>query len=397
MTNKMLKYFIVFLVIYEFNTYIANDSLMPATVSIMHALHSPIYHVELLMPLYILGGAFATLLIIFLIEYVKPRSLLLAGNILFLVFTVMVILASNINMFLVARFFEGWGLSFIVIGYIVLHKELNDIQMVKLVSLMAIVSLLAPIIGPIIGVILIKYYSWRSILLMNITIGVVTLYGLYRYTPHKKHVIPQQFQLQDLLQAIINILHNKKFIVGCVSIIFGSSPLLLWINISPILMLHTLHLPLTIYLLYQVIALSGLIFSGILLQFIADKIVFYKLIAYATWLIIIGFIISFIGHNYWQIVVAGTFIYVLGNTICFSIINRLIVTISGLSTNIAATLLSLLTTTGWGIWLIVANHLLAITNYSIYSYTLTVMIIGAIIFVINRIFIYILKQSTVNL
>lgn len=161
-TRKQALLFAAFLVLYEFLTYIANDMIMPGMISVVSTFHGEESDIASSLSLYILGGASLQLLLGPLSDAYGRRPVMLTGAFVFLVFTIMIACSGSMQQFLMARFFEGMGLCFIsVIGYATLQEIFEEMDAVRLMAMMANISILAPLLGPLAGALFVHYFNWR--------------------------------------------------------------------------------------------------------------------------------------------------------------------------------------------------------------------------------------------
>ncbi len=124
--------FALFLVLYEFATYSANDMIMPGMIQVVNDFHAPLSYVALSLSFYILGNGIFLIIAGFLSERHGKRLIMLAGNLLFLIFTIVILFSHNIHQFILWRFFQGSGMSIIAIGYALIHEYFNDKNAIKL-------------------------------------------------------------------------------------------------------------------------------------------------------------------------------------------------------------------------------------------------------------------------
>src|SRR5580700_1838030 len=135
--------FALFLVLYEFTTYSANDMIMPGMLQVVQYFHVAEYYVAASLSFYILGNCAFILMAGFLAQKYGKRQVILLGNFLFLLFTIIIIFSHTIYEFMLWRFLQGAGLAIIAIAYAIIHENFNDRDAIKLIALMANVSLLA--------------------------------------------------------------------------------------------------------------------------------------------------------------------------------------------------------------------------------------------------------------
>src|SRR6476620_6559729 len=113
--------FALFFVLYEFTTYASNDMIMPGMIQVVRDFNAPEYFVALSVSLYILGNCVFLIMAGFLAERYGKRKIILLGNLLFLIFTLLILFSQNIHQFMVWRLIQGGGLAVIAIGYALIH------------------------------------------------------------------------------------------------------------------------------------------------------------------------------------------------------------------------------------------------------------------------------------
>ena len=74
-------------------------------------------------------------------------------------------------------------------------------------------------------------------------------------------------------------------------------PLLILIGLAPNLIFHHFHLNYHAYIIYQLIALSGLLVSSLSMQFIAGKWQFHQLIRRGCYISFAGIFFSFMSNS----------------------------------------------------------------------------------------------------
>lgn len=311
MKNKSLRLFAFFLVLYEFTTYSSNDMIMPGMLKVINEFKAPYSFVASSFSAFVLGNSCIQLFLGPLAERFSRRKVILLGSFFFLVVTLLTAASINIWQFLLGRLLQGIGLAFTAVGYAIIHESFNDKDAVKMISLMANVALLAPLIAPAIGVVIISHYSWQDIFFIAGFMGLIALLGLYKFTPANQ-VITKCFGLKNILTTYKQVIFHANFLHGTSCVIVASFPLLIWIAFAPTMIMHTYHLQLKHYLFYQVVAFSGLVLSSMLMQNFAGKVSFYRLITRGSLLSFLGVLMAFMFHTHLNIVVCGIFIYTLG-------------------------------------------------------------------------------------
>jgi EmrB/QacA subfamily drug resistance transporter len=104
------------------------------------------------------------------------KRLFMGSVVAFTLGSLLCALASSILQLIIFRVVQGVGGGMLLpLGFIILTREAGPRRLGRLMSVMSIPMLLAPIGGPILGGWLIDTASWRWIFLINLPIGLVTL------------------------------------------------------------------------------------------------------------------------------------------------------------------------------------------------------------------------------
>jgi EmrB/QacA subfamily drug resistance transporter len=104
------------------------------------------------------------------------KRLFMGSVLAFALGSVLCALASNILQLIVFRVIQGIGGGMLMpLAFMILTREAGPGRLGRLMSILSIPMLLAPIAGPIVGGWLIDTSSWRWIFLINLPIGLVTI------------------------------------------------------------------------------------------------------------------------------------------------------------------------------------------------------------------------------
>jgi len=378
---RRLYLFALCLVIYEFTTYSANDMIMPGMLKVIADFHASINYVAFSLSFYILGNCCFILPGGFLAERFGKRKVMIMGNLLFLIFTVLIIFSHSIAQFMTWRFLQGGGLAIIAIGYALIHENFNDQDAIKLTALMSNVGILAPLIGPSLGSAIVSHSPWYYVFVVSTVLGTITLIGLYLFTPSKnKPLVP--VKLNHAIKQYWYIIKNYSFLLGVISTVFGVLPLLLWITQAPNLILSHLHQDYLHFAVYQFISFAGLATSSLLMQFIAGKFRIYSLVKTGSIIFLIGIIICLIGtHNLW-VLTSGFLIYGLGLGLVYGCVMRLILSMKNFSQAMLAAMFGFVQTLLMALSIILTNYLYSHFDFSMPSFTISIFGFGVIAFLL---------------
>lgn len=380
---RKLYLFAIFFVLYEFNTYSANDMIMPGMIEVVNEFHAPLNYVAASLSLYLLGECVIQLWLGPLAERYGKRQIILLGNLSFIIFTILIATSGTISQFMLGRWLQGSGMAFIAMGYAIIHEKFDDKSAVKIIAIMANVTILAPLIGPLIGGLIVSYASWHYIFVLTGVLGFITLCGLYRYTPNSTTQI-KKLELKPVLKHYLEIAKSKNYALGVACTLMGAMPLLIWIGLAPNLILHHLHLSYKSYIIYQIIALGGLAVSSILVQFLAGRWQFHQLIRRGCYLAFAGVVFSFIFHSSIELIAVGLFFYSVGLGFTNGSIIRIIMSNTNLSQSMAASLMTFTQTLFFAIGIQLSDELCKQFDYSGLSFTLCCLISSIVSMVLTR-------------
>jgi EmrB/QacA subfamily drug resistance transporter len=92
--------------------------------------------------------------------------------------------SNNIHLLVACRIVQGFGGAMMVpVGRLTMVRTFAKSDLVRAMSFVAIPSLIGPMLGPVAGGILIHYFHWSVIFFLNVPIGLIGLYLVYRHLP----------------------------------------------------------------------------------------------------------------------------------------------------------------------------------------------------------------------
>ncbi|MGA3203599.1 MAG: DHA2 family efflux MFS transporter permease subunit [Bryobacteraceae bacterium] len=92
--------------------------------------------------------------------------------------------SSNIHILVACRILQGFGGAMMVpVGRLTLVRTFAKSELVRAMSFVAIPGLVGPMLGPIAGGLIVGYFHWRVIFFVNVPIGLIGLYMVYRHLP----------------------------------------------------------------------------------------------------------------------------------------------------------------------------------------------------------------------
>jgi DHA1 family multidrug/chloramphenicol efflux transport protein-like MFS transporter len=347
--------FAAFLVFYEFLTYISNDMIMPGMHQVIHDFHAGESNIASSVTAFMLGGSSLQLFLGPLADAYGRRRMMLIGVVVFLISTLYLSICPNMHLFLIGRFFQGMGICFIgAVGYATLQDIFNDTDAIKLTAIMANLSIIAPLLGPLLGAAIVYHGSWRFIFSIIGALTGFTFWGLWRFMPEPmgqintdgKLIAKESFELKKMIQNYKTLLQNKYFLTTNIMYGLMSIPCMIWIALSPVMLISTEKNSLMVYGLWQIPMFSSFIFANTLLQKWIEKIGIERLLNGGTLIVISSLIMSLLSLMVFGLqvysLIAIFVVYFFGYAIASAPIYRKLFSATGVSKGTTGALISLI-------------------------------------------------------
>lgn len=93
-------------------------------------------------------------------------------------------LSNNVALLVFCRILQGCGGAMMVpVGRLTLVRTFHKSELVRAMSFVAFPALIGPLLGPLAGGLIVEYFHWRMIFFVNIPIGLLGLYLVYKHLP----------------------------------------------------------------------------------------------------------------------------------------------------------------------------------------------------------------------
>ena len=370
------------LVLFEFSVYIGNDLVQPAMLAITKEFGVSSSWAPSSMSFYLLGGACVAWLLGPLSDRIGRKKVLLAGVLFFVVCCLLILLTQNIESFLALRFLQGIGLTVIsAVGYAAIQETFEERDAIKVMALMANISLLAPLLGPVVGAFLIDHVSWHWGFIGIAFLAFLSWFGLNAKMPDTKLSIPKQ-PLSYVLDDFKQVYKNKRFLGMTLALPMVSMPLMLWIALSPVILVEELGFSSMQYGLAQFPVLGGLILGNIVLIKIIDKLALGKSVLIGLPVMLLGTVVLIAGviwtdYLIWCLI-AGMTLISFGEGISFSVLYRFALMSSEVSKGTVAAAVSMLLM--FSFFIIIELVRMMYEQYHLWAYSVACFVLIALWF-----------------
>ncbi|MGL6243341.1 MFS transporter [Pseudomonas sp.] len=298
--------FCLAITLFELLTYMASDMIMPAMLTVTDELNASAHHVPYAFNLYLAGGILLQWLIGPLSDHFGRRPMLLIGCAVFALACTAAFSVNSIYAFNGLRLIQGMGLGFVIaVSYPALQEVFCEADAVKIMALLGNVALLSPLLGPLLGSLLLEWLSWRELFLLLGIAGLLVWLGLYAFMPETvgtlrhdgQRLTAVPFEWRGIVRRYAALLGNPRFLSAAVALGLMSLPLIAWIGLAPLLLIHNQGLSPLHYGLWQIPVFAAVILGNLLLNRLIANTELPQLIRYALWpfcgglitLLVIGF------------------------------------------------------------------------------------------------------------
>jgi len=116
------------------------------------------------------------------------RKVFATAMLLFTVASIGCSLAGSMEQLVAGRSLQGLaGAMMVPVGRVILLRSVSKSELVQAMSFLSVPALIGPVVGPPLGGVLVTYASWHWIFLINVPIGILGLFLVYRYIPSDAH------------------------------------------------------------------------------------------------------------------------------------------------------------------------------------------------------------------
>jgi DHA1 family multidrug/chloramphenicol efflux transport protein-like MFS transporter len=389
--------FAVFLVLYEFLTYIANDMIMPGMIQVISLFHGTEAQIPSSLTVYILGGGTLQIILGPLSDAYGRRPVMLFGSIFFLLSTLAIACCQNMDQFLWARYFQGMGLCFTgAVGYALLQEIFNEGDAIRFVSWMASITIVAPLIGPLLGAFIVHHWTWRVIFYAIAILALIAAWGLWRYMPEsigkqKKDgtwFTPVSFRFISVLKNYRVLLFTPRYMLSSLAGGLAGLPAILWIAFAPIIIVKAGHKTMIEYGFWQIPVFAAAIFGNICLQKLTRKFNIIQLIRLGSLIMITSVFFMFLPFMFSERsfvpMMPGLISYFFGLSLLASPLSRYTLYITSVTKGTASALLTITWMLTEAIGIELGNIVYQSHNNT--YFTLYCLIIAATYFIVSSFF-----------
>lgn len=335
------------LVLFEFAVYLGNDLIQPAMLGVTRDFGVSSSWAPSSMSFYLLGGGCIAWLMGPLSDRIGRKKVLLSGALFFAITCLLILFTQNIQSFLGLRFLQGMGLTVIsAVGYAAIQENFEERSAIKVMAIMGNMTLFAPLLGPLIGSFMIDHISWHWGFIGIAVLALLGWLGLKIAMPEDQPAKLVKKPMGNIWADFKIVFKNKQFVIMTLALPLACLPIMLWIALSPVMLVENLGFSAFEYGIAQIPVLGALILGSVILIKIVDKYPLGQTILWGLPTMLVGALVILSGlfmPNYlmWTLIIGMT-IMSFGEGLCFSVLYRLAMMSSDISKGTVASAMSMI-------------------------------------------------------
>jgi len=235
------------------NSILAMDLYLPAVPTLQRDLSTNVELVQGTIALYFLGLALSQLFWGELVSKIGPRKCIQLGVTGLFVCSLVCAFSTSIDALLVWRTLQGFFAgAATVIAPVVIKATLEEKAAIKGIGVISGIEALMPILGPVLGALLLEYWSWRAVFVVLAAASILIL-------PLVSGIAPRKLRLQHVAGTGSALHKDWRYIKLALSHALAMGALLTFIASAPQLVEKSLGLGRPHFLLLQVVGVVSFI------------------------------------------------------------------------------------------------------------------------------------------
>jgi len=211
---------------------IAIDLYLPAFPAMAEALGSPESRIQLTLTSMMIGMGLGQAFIGPLSDRIGRRKPLLIGMMVFTVTSLVCTIAQSADLLIAMRFLQGLsGAAGVVVARAVIRDHFAGDDMTRFTAKMMFVTMLAPMLGPIVGAQLIRFGPWQTVFVFMAALSVLTTFLVWKFLPES---LPAQERRamggREFAASLWTLIRDARFIAPTLVVIMNFSMLFTYVS-----------------------------------------------------------------------------------------------------------------------------------------------------------------------
>jgi MFS transporter, DHA1 family, multidrug resistance protein len=243
----------------------------------------------------ILANAFATLAYGPLSDHLGRRPVMIGGLLLFLTGSLAAIAAQSIGTLVFARILQAAGAaSGMVLARAILRDIYETEQAARAIAYLTMAMVVAPMIAPTIGAVLVDTLGWRSVFVALAGFALILFVWSLGYLIETRPPRSSRGSGTGMLKAASVLVRKPLFIAYTLQSTFAISAFFSFLAGAPYFMVNILGRTATEYGLYFMMVSASYMLGNFLSARLVRRVGINRLIAIGSWLTLLGMLLSLV-------------------------------------------------------------------------------------------------------
>lgn len=224
-TGKNYNYIPLFIILFVIIAQFTMNLYLPSLPDIAEAFHVSMREAEATLSVYLISFGASQLLYGPLSDYFGRKKILLIGIIIVFAGNFLALISSHMTMLLISRVIQGLGSgSIMVLGRTILRDCFNGKDLIRVLSLLAMILATTPALAPFIGGHLHALFGWRMNFLVMTIYTLITFFLLFMFMPEtNQRMITGKISLRYILRNYYYTVKTRVFLLYtlCLTLVFA--------------------------------------------------------------------------------------------------------------------------------------------------------------------------------
>ncbi len=265
---KLPKGFVFILAMLTSISPLAIDTYLPSFLQISQTFSTSINNIELTLSIYLFGFAIGQLIGGPLSDKYGRKNFIFVGIGIYILFSLLISISNTIEQMLFFRFMQAIGGGFAVVNTNAIVRDIyHGKKGAKVFSIISMIMMMAPLLAPVIGAVIVSYYEWQVIFI------VIALYAfLLSFFILKLPETSPKNKDKNLYENYIKIIKSKKPMLLIMSNAFAFSGLFVFLAKSSFIYMDNFKVSVEIFpILFGLNVLTLIAFSRFNIKLLETK------------------------------------------------------------------------------------------------------------------------------
>lgn len=211
---------------------IAIDLYLPAFPAMAEALGTPESRIQLTLTAMMIGMGVGQAVVGPLSDRFGRRKPLLIGMSVFTLVSLLCAVATSADLLIALRFVQGLsGAAGVVVARAVIRDHFAGDDMTRFTAKMMFVTMLAPMLGPIVGAQLIRFGPWPTIFLFMAALSALSTFLVWKYLPESLPAEERRsMTAREFGSTVATLVRDAHFIAPTIAVLMNFSMLFTYVS-----------------------------------------------------------------------------------------------------------------------------------------------------------------------